>query len=100
VESAHCKLCAWLSDCLRGNDADRLSQINELACCQVNAITLLANAASHPAVNRRADDRFLGGTFLYSTGVVAAYEMIAFENNFAIGKHVFGKNAASDPVGE
>ena len=55
VERAHRQLRAGLADRLRGDDADRLAELDQLAGGEVAAVALRADAAARRAGQHRAD---------------------------------------------
>src|SRR5690606_3919918 len=55
MEGAHGQLRAGLADRLRGNDANRLADVDQMAAGQVTAVALGADAVPGLAGDRRAD---------------------------------------------
>src|SRR5947208_12380620 len=55
VEGPHRQLCAWLSDRLGGNDADRLADVDRCAAREIAPVAFGADSLLRRANQRRAD---------------------------------------------
>jgi len=53
MEGAHSQLRAWFTDRLRGDNADRCANLDQLAGCHIAPVTLGAHAAMVLAGQRR-----------------------------------------------
>ena len=101
VERTHGELGARLPNGLGGNDANSLSQVNQLVVSQGPAIALAANRTGRLASQRRADHNGGNACRLNSPAQRGIHLAIPFHHHCAIGSNDrFGSEAADQFAGK
>src|SRR5512147_406320 len=102
VEGPHRELGAGLADGLRGNDADRLADIYELAAAEVSAVAHLADAAKRLAREHRADLDAIDAGLLDPLDEVLVDLPLGADDHFLGDRvlHIFGRNPTEEALGE
>src|SRR5207253_8127949 len=83
VERTHCELRSRFTDGLRGNDADRFTDLDQLSSREVAAVAADAGAAPRFACQHRADFHALDTGRLNRAGQVFRDLLVDFDDHFA-----------------
>src|SRR5207245_1346768 len=102
VERPHRQLRAGLADRLRGDDADRLAELDELAGGEVAAVALRAHAAARRAREHRPDLHLLDAGVLDGGRELLVHHLVDVDDRLArerIGD-LLERRAADDAVAQ
>ena len=100
VEGPHGELCSRLADRLRGNDADRLADVDHGTPAQIAAIAFGAQAVAGITGQRRTYLDFVDAQFFNQITEVFADQRAGLDHRFLGGRidHVENVNAAKDTI--
>ena len=100
VECTHCQLCSRLTNGLRGDHTDSLTDIHIRSPGQITAIAFATDAGLRLTQQGGADQCLINTGILDAVGMFLGHHLTSCENNltgFQIN-HILGQNTAKDPV--